>query len=149
MAEHGGYRKPSKPAATSGPGALSQRTDGRPQPVRDLPNADYGEAGQFREIQQGAALASAPQATTPAGGAGADPLAGMGDFAAETGMPDVPVTDGADAGLGAGTDALNLPGRQADSQFMARYLPLLLRAATRDDAAPGLKKAVRTLIAQM
>ncbi len=30
MAEQGGYRAPSSPAPVSGPGALSQRTDGGP-----------------------------------------------------------------------------------------------------------------------
>lgn len=51
----GGYRQPSKPAATSGPGALSQRTDGGPgsakiplkQPIRRLPDADYGANKKF------------------------------------------------------------------------------------------------------
>jgi hypothetical protein len=51
----GGYRQPSKPAATSGPGSLSERTDGGPgsakiplkQPIRRLPDADYGANKKF------------------------------------------------------------------------------------------------------
>ena len=38
----GGYRKPQNPAAVSGPGALSKRTDGK-QPVVRVPDVPYGE----------------------------------------------------------------------------------------------------------
>ena len=63
----GGYRQPSKPAAVSGPGALSARTDGGPgsakQPVQRIPGVEYGEQKALTEQQQAAPLASAP--TTP------------------------------------------------------------------------------------
>ena len=36
MPEHGGKRTPGNPAPVSGPGQLSQRTDGGPQQVLDL-----------------------------------------------------------------------------------------------------------------
>ena len=62
----GGYRQPSKPAAVSGPGALSARTDGGPgsakQPVQRIPGVDYGEQKALTEQQQAAPL---PKATMP------------------------------------------------------------------------------------
>lgn len=147
---HGGYRRPSKPAAVSGPGALSARTDGRPQPVRDLPDAEYGGNADFRQIQQGSPLAAAPRATTPARGAAADPTAALTPLGAPSTMPDVPTTDGADAGPGAGSDALNLGPDlvRQDSAWLARYLPVVIRASQREDAPPSLKKFARLLLAQ-
>lgn len=66
----GGYQRPSNPAAVSGPGSMSQRTDGRvPQlPHRGLP---YGE-NQAVNDQQG----QAPMGSPPGpGGAGGGPSA--------------------------------------------------------------------------
>jgi len=55
----GGYRQPSKPAAVATPQG-GQRTDGGPgsskQPLRRLPDADYGANKQFVEQQQAAPL---------------------------------------------------------------------------------------------
>ena len=53
----GGPRVPNKPAAVSGPGALSQRTDGGPgakQPIRVPAGGAYGQR-QAAEAQQAAA----------------------------------------------------------------------------------------------
>ena len=56
----GGYRKPANPAPVSGPGALSQRTDGSPsQPATYIPGLPQGE-GQATYDQQ----VSAPMAGT-------------------------------------------------------------------------------------
>ena len=47
MAERGGYRTPSNPAPVSGPGALSQRTDGGPtQGATYISGLPYGEGQQ-------------------------------------------------------------------------------------------------------
>lgn len=151
MAEHGGYRKPSKPAAVSGPGALSQRTDGGPK-MGQLADARYGEQADFQEIQRGAALGS-PSPAPAAGGGGApavNPLQGLTGLGEPSTRPDVPVTDGADAGYGAGSDALGLPGAdaKADAQFLKQYLPALVRQAQSANAPPGFKKYVRMLYAQ-
>ena len=55
MAQQGGYRKPSNPAPVSGPGALSQRTDGGPtQGATYIPGLPQGE-GQATYDQQVAA----------------------------------------------------------------------------------------------
>lgn len=43
MAGHGGYRAPAQPAAVSGPGQLSQRTDGGPAQALSAPTGlPYG-----------------------------------------------------------------------------------------------------------
>lgn len=146
---HGGPRTPSKPAAVSGPGALSARTDGRPQPVRDLPDAGYGEGAAFREMQQGAPMASA--APPGAAGGGVNPLAGLTGMGAPTTMPNEPVTAGANAGPGPGSDVLGLPADVAklDSEHLRRYLPILIKRAQSESATPSFKKYVRTLIAQL
>lgn len=58
----GGRRTPNNPAAVSGPGRLSQRTDGGPgQPTRSFPAEFHGQRQQLAD-QQGAA----PMATAPA-----------------------------------------------------------------------------------
>ena len=55
MMEQGGYRKPNNPAPVSGPGALSQRTDGGPtQPATYISGLPQGE-GQATYDQQLAA----------------------------------------------------------------------------------------------
>jgi len=150
MAEHGGYRRPSNPAAVSNPGSMSQRTDGRPQAIRDLPDAEYGAGKEFRELQQGSPLASAPQTSTPVGGAGAggDPLSAMVGFDAASTMPNTPVTDGADAGDGAGMDALGLPnkGLKGEIAVIGKYLPVLIRQADSPDATPAFRAYVRRLL---
>jgi hypothetical protein len=147
MAEHGGYRKPSKPAAVSGPGAHSQRTDGRPQQM-DLPNAKYGEAANFQEVQGGA-----PLAPTPSSGGGGAPQATMPTpMGAPSGMPDVPVTAGAAAGEGAGPEALGLPNETFTEDLKRRFrplLPFLIRKADDPYASPEQRDQVRFLIANL
>ncbi len=51
----GGYRKPTpnRKNAVSGPGALSQRTDGA-QPIMRGEDMAYGESAAFQQQQQGA-----------------------------------------------------------------------------------------------
>ena len=97
----GGYRQPSKPAAVSGPGALSARTDGGPgsakQPVQRIPGVDYGEQKALTEQQQAAPL---PKATMPqAQPSVARPMPQM-DIFAETQRPSEPVTAGLPFGPG-------------------------------------------------
>ena len=67
----GGYRQPSKPAAVSGPGSLSQRTDGgagnSKQPIRRIPGVAYGEQKGLSEQQAAAPLPVAQQGQIPVG----------------------------------------------------------------------------------
>jgi hypothetical protein len=92
----GGKRYPSSPAATSGPGKLSRRTD---TPILDAPSGKYGE-GVALERQ----AAAAP--ITSAGGAGSQPpsrpMAAPGGMFDPTQRPDEPITAGAAIGPGAG-----------------------------------------------
>src|SRR5438552_2249541 len=110
----GGYRQPSSPAPVSGPGALSQRTDGGPsQPIRVPTGGQYGQAQQLQQLQKAAPLAADP------GAAGAQPglLAGLNlpqgvGFGEPTQQPNTPVTAGAATGPGPGTEALGLTNPQ-------------------------------------
>jgi hypothetical protein len=138
----GGYRRPANPAPASGPGALSQRTDG--QPIRDLPDAQYGENASFREAQQGAPL---PGSSTSGGAAPppSRPVIGLGE---PTNQPDTPVTAGADVGAGPGSEALGLPADldKLDADEFARLRPMLIRRAQRDDTPKSVKLLIRRLL---
>lgn len=150
--QHGGYRKPARPAAVSGPGALSQRTDGGPgknngrQPIQDLPDAGYGEQAEFRSIQQGAPIqkVAAPSAGAP-GGAPSGPLPPPLD--APTSRADEPVTAGVDIGAGPGSDVLGLfdPSDMAaeDVRYMMAYLPTLQYMV---DSNPRASTSTRALV---
>ena len=111
MAERqGGMRRPANPAPVSGPGQLSQRTDGGPQQVlSDVFGLAYGENQGLEDLQSAAPLSASPTARSPrarqrqagkagraAGGMGASPLM------APTQRPNEPVTAGAPFGPGAG-----------------------------------------------
>lgn len=148
MAEHGGYRKPTNPAAVSGPGAHSRRTD--TQPHMQLPDAGYGEQADFQQIQSGAAIPKANQQTSTGGSAQAvPPVTGLG---APTEQPGTPVTAGAALGPGPGQEALNLPQQdpdQLDAQALQKYLPTLIDIAMRDDTLPSTKQWVRGIIANL
>lgn len=102
----GGYREPSKPAAVSGPGKFSKRTDGGVASKQQLPDAKYGEQKDFQEIQSGAPMGAPAPALTP--------------LSAPTAYPDEPVTAGADAGAGIGAAAAGLAPRDPDDEDMAR-----------------------------
>lgn len=134
----GGYQKPGAPAPVSGPGALSRRTDGGPagkQPVRELPDAQYGEALEYRTLQQQAPLAKAGP-TVPGGTAPSVGPALPAALNAPTGLPDQPVTHGADAGLGPGLDSLALPSSTGVAYANAHQLITSLTEA--DPTNPAL-----------
>lgn len=145
---HGGYRRPSSPAAVSGPGAHSQRTDGRPQQM-DLPDAKYGEAANFQEIQQGASMGSAPSPAT----ASAPPAQMPTPLGDPTSMPDEPVTAGADAGMGPGSEALGLPNMSDEAEQLrrqyGRLLPFLIRKADDPSSSQDFRDQVRYLISRI
>lgn len=128
-------------APVSGPGPFSQRSDrGSGQPIRSLPNAAYGEGKDFKQIQQGAAMAQAQPApkVTPMG--------------APTQQPDVPVTDGANVGAGRGMDALGIPtpadNQLADYGKLAQYLPMMEMYANTPGSTGTMKAFVKYLRSQ-
>ena len=112
----GGYRQPEKPAVSSGPGALSGRTDGGPgsknQPLRRLPDADHGANKAFYEQQQAAPL----------------PVAESPNVFAPTERPMEPITEGVPIGQGGGPTSMPT----VDNTDM------MLQAAYQISASPGL-----------
>jgi len=141
MAEqHGGYRAPQHPAAVSGPGALSARTDGGPadphQATRSLPDAHYGEQRDFAAAQQGAPMAAQP-----------DPSQSIVPLDAPTQRPGEPVTHGADAGpgIGAASAGIHPSLAQADYANLRNLLPGLEAIASMPDSNPSTRAFVRQL----
>lgn len=106
MAGRGGYQAPANPAAVSGPGALSKRTDGGPsQAPTYIPSDSYGAGQEMASIQSGAPLAKAasamaPPAPTP------NPMASIVPLDAPSARADEPITAGADFGDGPGSEVL-------------------------------------------
>lgn len=145
MAQHGGYRAPAQPAAVSGPGSLSQRTDGGPaQGAKVLPDAQYGEAQQFAQDQAGAPMAAAPSPQAPGG---LSVTRERPAFGADSLSPDEPVTNGAAVGPGAGTEALGFDQRMASSTARIQaYLPLLVNLANDPSATPEARAFVSYLL---
>ena len=124
----GGYQAPRKPAPVSGPGSLSERTDGVPgQAIQDLPNAGYGEQKDFQQIQKSAKMAKAPMPKiTP--------------LDAPTERPGEPITEGNPMGPGRGPEAYGLTNSikelsKREIGDIANALPLLEGAAN-DPNAP-------------
>ena len=145
----GGYRKPSQPAPVSGPGAGSKRTDGGPaQKLRDLPDAQYGEAATFRSLQDKAPLAQTPSAKAPRASSGGGAGSGLIPMDAPSTRPSEPITKGLGAG-GAGLGGLDAAREAGDLDRLRRYLPALTEMATRPDATPGFINYVRLLRAKV
>jgi len=121
MAEtRGGYRKPDMPAPTSGPGALSQRTDGGPaQGAKYMSGLPYGEGRSTYDQQTAAPMAgSAPTPPAPEMPSG-PPMLSLND---PTQRPDEPLTAGLNIGEGPGSEVMNLPNRSQSLVDTIRYL---------------------------
>jgi len=100
MATQGGYREPSNPAPVSGPGALSQRTDGGPtQGAKYISGLPYGQGGETYSNQVAAPMAGNPMAAVDM----------PTELFAKTTRPNEPITSGVNIGAGPGSEALNLP----------------------------------------
>lgn len=114
MAQRGGYRKPNNPAPVSGPGSLSQRTDGGPtQPATYISGLPYGQGQETYSNQVAAPMAGnpIPQMEMPT------PLM------APTARPNEPITTGVDIGDGAGSEAKpRLPNPSYTIQEVIRNL---------------------------
>ena len=146
MSPSGGLHPPTSPAQVSGPGSLSQRTDGANH--AQLSDAKYGEQKSFQDIQGGAPL-NGPMGAQPGAQAVPLPQAPTG-FGAPTQNPDEPVTAGASAGPGAGVDALNLPKKDTPAEIRAKYapiLPALIAEAQSQYATQEYKDSVQALLA--
>ena len=137
MADHGGYRQPSKPAPVSGPGKYSKRTDGHPtQVLSAAPDQGYGEATQQMNDQRtapmGAAAPLPPPAQVPSQDASQQtqqlPAFGGLPLSAPTTRPNEPITTGSDIGPGAGPEVMsfnNTPGMGQATGAMTTMLSQL------------------------
>jgi hypothetical protein len=151
----------NKPAMTSGPGALSQRTDGGPASkqvqryISGMPN--YGDATQLMDMQASAPMSQAPKTpvATPsqvaaAAQQGGRPMSAQGAMQqvtplnAPTQRPSEPVTTGSPMGPGAGPEALGImPGQAAQPSQSAKSLIQAL--ASHPDASPELQQLASAL----
>jgi hypothetical protein len=132
----GGYRKPGNPAPISGPGALSQRTDGSPtQSATYMSGMPYGQ--NTMEQQTAAPMAGRPEMPkmempTP--------------LMAATTRPNEPITSGIDSGAGVGSDALMMNQiKQDDQDIVAKYLPSLSSMASMQDTPQSFRAFVSFL----
>lgn len=153
MAEHGGYRKPSKPAPVSGPGKLSKRTDGGPaQKLRPTTGGPYGDAASMTDLQRSAPMAAdgpSPAQQAPSSAPPPQPV-NVTPFGAPSTKPDEPVTSGNPLGAGVGPEAMGVsnPLDQADQQDARRlldYLPVLEFIANQPGSSAAMKAYVRQI----
>lgn len=96
----GGYRAPSNPAPVSGPGALSQRTDGgATQGAKYISGLPYGQGQETYSNQVAAPMAgnTMQQMEMPT------------ELMAPTNRPNEPITAGINIGEGPGSEIMNLP----------------------------------------
>jgi hypothetical protein len=98
MAGKGGYEAPNNPAPVSGPGALSQRTDGGPtQGATYISGLPYGQGQQTYNNEVAATMQGnnyAVDMPTP--------------LMAPSNRPNEAITSGVDIGAGPGSASLNL-----------------------------------------
>lgn len=136
MAEQGGYRKPENPAPMSGPGALSQRTDGGPsQGAKYISGLPYGQGQETYNQQTAAPMAAAePAPAAPS----LPPMLSLNDM---TQRPDEPLTAGLDIGEGPGSEVMNVPNRSQSLVDTIRYL-------TQFDSSGDAELIYRTLTDQ-
>ena len=130
---------------TPGPGQFSKRTDKAvSQANRSLPNPDYGEQASYQDQLSGAKMAQ--DGGSDFSSMFGNPGASVVGFGEDTTMPDVPVTDGADSGPGAGSEIL--PGGQPDPNIskLKAYLPALEYMADNgnSDAARNLVRQIQS-----
>jgi len=150
---------PEKPATTpSLPGKLATRTDGGPaskQAIRYASGMPYGEGQDFLDIQSSAAMAKAPTVRGMSAGAVENAVQSAAPspivpLSAPTQNPQQPVTEGADAGPGAGSASLGLNTAntvqdQAFKQQIASYMPVFMYIASRPDTSPETRNVIRQL----
>lgn len=159
MAGKGGYQRPTSPAPVSGPGALSQRTDGGPggtQAARYISGLDYGQGQQMMDIQQSAPMAASGAAPAPSSAGAAMPqeAAPVVPLSASSLRPDEPVTHGADVGPGPGMASLGLGAKDqiADESFrksIAAYMPVLMYVASQSNTSAETRRVIMQLRDQL
>jgi hypothetical protein len=131
----GGYRKPANPAAVSGPGSLSRRTDGGPiQGAKEIAGGGkYGERKALADMQSGAPMQGNPVPNVPAPSVATQPRQQLTNLFAPTERPNEPVTAGAPVGPGRTPEPV---GRYA---MIEKYMPELEALASQPDAPDAFK----------
>ena len=142
MAGKGGYQKPNNPAVQSGPGSMSQRTDGGPaskQAAKYIAGGDYGDGG-LMDIQGGAAMAATPDVSPMSTSQVEQAVENTAiPFNAPTQYPDEP------------GDAVITPTQNptdADENFrssIAMYMPALAFIADRPETSQETRDIIRQL----
>jgi len=142
----------NNPMNVSARGGNGQSGDAT-QAAKYVPGLPYGEGQALMATQGAAPLAAAPsieQSNTPSGLASAAASQSVIPMNAPTSMPNIPVTDGADAGPGGGMDALGLGNREAamDDAYRAQiaaYMPALLTIAANPNTSNMTRMIIRKL----
>lgn len=134
----------------SGPGKFSQRTDKAVSGANNsLPNAQYGEAQDYQDIKSAAPMASDSGVPMDIGalmGSMRPDAIGLGEPSQQ---PDVPVTDGAALGPGAGTEALSAPPEDPSAGRNAAWLPALIYMADQPNSSDAARNLVRAMKANL
>lgn len=136
----------------AGPGGFSKRTDKAVgEANRSLPNADYGEQAAYQDQQAGASMAQGGQDVTGMNfnDLFGNPSSQVTGLNADSAMPDLPVTDGANAGPGAGSEVLSSSSNQTAATYAATYLPVLEFMASRPGSSDAARNLVRKLKSQL
>src|SRR5262245_2754405 len=138
-------------AEVSGPGQFSQRTDKAVSAANNsLPDAGYGEAKEYNDIKSGAPEGKSPGGNVDFASLFGDPASRVVPMGAPSAQPNVPITDGAAFGAGAGMEALGLADQKAeDLQKLAPYLPVLEFMSNQDGASWAMRNLVRKVKATM
>jgi len=143
MAGKGGYQAPENPATYSGPGALSQRTDGGPaskQAARYIAGGDYGDGG-LMDIQTSAPLAATPETAKPIS------TSQMQEAIPQTVIPfNAPTQYPNEPGETVAVVPQNTP--DADENFrasIAMYMPALAFIADQPETSQETKDIIRQL----
>ena len=129
--QHGGYRKPARPAAVSLPqsGARTDGGAGDKQPIRTPTGGAYGEAKALTEQQQGAPMAAGGPGSQGSGsqgqGGGGLPGPGGGGFG-PTQRPNESITAGTTAGFGENDIQANAVLQKIYESYPSPYIRGLL-----------------------
>jgi len=142
-ANGGPQYSPTNVSATGGNGQSGT------QAAKYYSGLGYGQGQATMQQQQAAPMAG--NTTAPLMNP-VDSLPPVTPLTAPTEQPDVPVTDGAAMGAGAGTEALMLPSNSdtdADKQRLLSYLPALEVAAQSPNSSQAFRNYVRILRANL
>lgn len=142
----GGYQKPSNPAPVSGPGAMSQRTDGGPtQSAKYMSGLPYGQGQAQMQQQTSAPMAGNPVASAQVNAGSAEqapqmpPTIGMFE---PTQRPDEPITAGMDFGPGPDSSVLGMPNLPKQDDPTIRAIQALYMQDPRNE---DLRLMIETL----